>query len=583
MTPNYYEEGMRTNNVVGNNYYADDAAGFKSEVKTAFESYQSEGVNLTSDMLSVLNSPENRTNFIGSLCESLTDSALFTSGTCANQPFYNNYADRVEQLLDNSMLAVARESAMLGYAPIVAYNPFFLKKQWIECIFKDVLMTEVPKSPIINLAFEKRYVKTQSGKKYELPAAYYDEEIVKELLQESQGIPIIDTPIELSTLTPGTSILNPTYFPGMVTGDPAAQLTADLTISKVYLEDSAATEHEVPCNIRTDITTHNWLKGKVKYDVKDTSGAVTETIEDEIVGNVDFEAGTVTIISTKGKIKKICFKGKLANRFNNRSLDVERKVEQMQFTMPESGPRLNSEVTVEDAADALVLQNIDVIADKVDQMGKSLANLEDMEIKMFLDDSFAAQKAAGVGPHGYESMIVEGGFDAKPFDTYTHNLAAYLDDCKLYFERVIQDMGNKLNTPHATIVAITHPDNVSFLQGKINWVFSDNTQISGMKLAYDFGVYTTSQTSVHVITTRKMPNTAGIKFVLIPLTNELISFKHYKYSTVIDRGYRNPVYTLVPNIMCTHRSLTFEVLPVQGHLDIKGRDMYSPATLTRTP
>ena len=60
--------------------------------------------------------------------------------------------------------------------------------------------------------------------------------------------------------------------------------------------------------------------------------------------------------------------------------------------MPESGPRLNSAITVEDAADALVLQNIDVIADNVDIMGKTLANFEDSEIKLFLQGSFDAQK-----------------------------------------------------------------------------------------------------------------------------------------------------------------------------------------------
>ena len=73
----------------------------------------------------------------------------------------------------------------------------------------------------------------------------------------------------------------------------------------------------------------------------------------------------------------------------------------------------------------------------------------------------------------------------------------------------------------------------------------------------------------------------GIHFIVIPTTKELITYKHYKYNMVIDRGYRNPVHTLVPNIMATQRTLTFEVLPVQGRMTIDGRDFTSPETLTR--
>ena len=103
-----------TNNVVGNNYKSDNSLGFKSEVKHAFESYQQRGINLTNAFMSILTSPENREEFIGSVIESLTTSPVFTEKNCANEAFYDNYTERVEQLIDNSMKSVATESAMLG-------------------------------------------------------------------------------------------------------------------------------------------------------------------------------------------------------------------------------------------------------------------------------------------------------------------------------------------------------------------------------------------------------------------------------------------------------------------------------------
>ena len=581
MNMNYSVTGSTTNNVVGNNYSTDGSLGFKEEVKHVFESYNSQGVNIANDLMDIISSPAAREEFVGNVCESLTTSELFTNPASANDGFYGNYTERVEQLLQNSLQSIATESAMLGYAPIVAYNPFFLKKQWISCIFKDVLMTEVPQSPVINLAFEKRYLRSLSGKEYPIPEVNYDDEIMKELTQEATGLSIKEDPIEITAFKPAVNILNSTYIPGVVEGDQTAELTADFHIFKVIVADNAGEEHEIPCQIKVDITTHNFTKGEVKYDVTDENGNVTETIEDRIIGNVDFKNGKVVIMSENDKITKVCLRGKIANRWNNRSLDVVRRVEQLQYVMPESGPRLNSAVTVEDASDALVLQKVDVIADNCDVMGRTLADLEDFEIRNFLDNSFEAQQKAGVGPHGYEKLTVEGSFNTLPFDTYSNNITNWMTDSREYFERIIEGLKDKLKTADAIICVVAHPSIIRFLQNGINWVFTDDTQISGMKISYNFGIFTTAQDRVHVITTRYMKPEAGLKFVIIPTTSELVTFKHYKYNCIIDRNYRNPLYTLTPNIMCTHRTLTFEVLPVQGKMTIEGRDLFSPDTLKR--
>lgn len=581
MNMNYMNGNVPKNNVVGNNYSTDNSLGFKEEVKHVFESYNAQGVNISNDLMDIISNPSVREEFVGSICESLTTSDLFTNPEIANEAFYNNYTERVEQLLQNSLQSIATESAMIGYAPIVAYNPFFLKKQWISCIFKDVLMTEVPQSPIINLAFEKRYLRSLSGKEYPIPEVNYDDEIMAELTKEATGLSIKEEPIAITAFKPAVNLLTSTYIPGIVEGDATAELTADMHIFKVIVTDSAAVEHEVPCMIKVDITTHNFTKGEIKYDVVDETGKVTETIEDRIIGNVDFKNGKVVLMSENDKITKVCLRGKIANRWNNRSLDVVRRVEQLQYVMPESGPRLNAAVTIEDASDALVLQKIDVVADNCDIMGRTLADLEDFEIRSFLDNSFEAQKSAGVGPHGYEQLIVEGGFNALPYEGFTNNISDWMKDAREYFERIIEGLKHKLKTADAIITVVAHPSVVRFLQNGINWVFTDDTQIAGMKVNYNFGIFTTAQDRVHVITTRYMKPEAGLKFIVIPTTTELVTFKHYKYNVIIDRNYRNPLYTLTPNIMCTHRTLTFEVLPVQGKMTIEGRDMFSPETLKR--
>lgn len=580
--------GMDNTEIIGKIQHSDSDMGFKSEVKGVFESYQAQGINLIQDLPSVIANPSSKQAFIGTATESMSDSVLMTNSAASKDPFYGSYVNCVEQLLDNTLDSIATESIMTGYAPIVAYNPFFLKKQWIDCVFKDVLMTEIPKTPVINIGFERRYAKDSEGNEYPLPEALYDDEITKKLLDEATGLNIKEEPIDINLLK-GLSLIDPTYIPGVVTGDHTVELTPGLTVIAATVKDSAGTDHKVAMNMTVDITTHNFVNGKVSYKVIDeTTGEVTETIEDELVGKVDFKKGTVTMMSTSGAVTHVVLRGKTANRFNQRSLSVERRVEHIQKVMPESGPRLNTAVTIEDAADALALQNIDIIADNINVMGATLANFEDAEINMFLKQSFQAQKDGLANFVKYDElkdniMIAEAEFDALAFDTFAGRLTDWMKDSREWFERTIAALKTKLRSSNVMIVAVAHPNLIRFLQDGINWVFSDDTQISGVKLSYQFGIYTSAQDRVHIVTTMRMNEEDGIRFLVIPLTNELITYKHYKYNVMIDRNYRNPVYQLTPNILATQRTLTFEILPVQGLLKINNRDMHSPSTLKRNP
>ena len=580
-----YDNRVKAANVVGNITMADGDYGFKNEIKAVFESYTQQGVDLIHDLPNIIASPKSKQDFIGAITESMSESPLFTNPACAKAPFYSNYTDRVDQLLSNTLDSIATESVMTGYAPIVAYNPFFLKKQFIDCVFKDVLMTEIPKTPVVEFGYEKRYLKDLEGNEYPLPESLYDDQLVKTLMDASTGLNVKEDPIAIGTCK-DLSLIDPAYIPGVIAGDHTVELTPSLHIFQVQMSDSAGKVHTVPVNVTVDITTHNFVKGAVKYDVLDEDGNVTETLSDELIGKVNFKDGKVTVMSTTGTVTHVCLRGKTANRFNQRSLDVVRRVEKIEKVMPESGPRLNAAVTIEDAADALALQNIDIIADNINVMGATLANFEDAEIKSFLVESFEAQKvgnAAGIKYNdlGDNTMIVEGSFNAMPYEGYGYTITEWMKASREYFERVVGALKLKLRSSNVIVVAVANPNIIRFLQDGINWVFSDDTQISGVKLSYNFGIYTSAQDRVHILTSMRMSEDEGIRFVVIPLTNELITFKHYKYNVCIDRNYRNPLYSLVPNIMATQRTLTFEIFPVAAQLQITGRELFSPETLVR--
>ena len=464
-----YEQRPQTR-IIGNDMKSDSDLGFKSEVKSVLESYSANGVDIPFEFGSMLKNNRVREEFNALLMESMVTDPTLTSASVSKAPFYNNYADRYQQLLENSESAIAIEAVTQGYSPIVAYSPFFLKKQWVSCVFKDILMTEVPASPVINLAYEKRYVKTQDGKEYEIPQIFYDQEAMKVLTDAATGLKFDETK-KIALPMKNVDVLTPDYIPGIVVKDRAETLTGDIRVIKVEIDVSEAGDgsqlQEVPCDVRTDVTTHNWINGKIRV-VSPTNP--NQIISSTIIGNVDFVAGTVTVFCDNDRIKSIWMGGTLANRFNERSLDVVRRVEQIQHVMPESGPRFNTAITIEEAADALALQKIDMIADNVEYMGRTLAEFEDFEIRTFLWNSYDVQKAAqaqGVKIHNYDSLVEEGTFNLLPYDTYTHNISDWTRDSREYFERLLGKLKQKLKSPDIVIVAVCNPELVRFLQNGI--------------------------------------------------------------------------------------------------------------------
>lgn len=597
-------------NIIGNDFDNCADHGYKSEIKECLESYSMRGVNVGMNFDQIISSPTDREEFITTVMESMTNSAVFTDPVAANSPFYSNYVDRVDQLERNSINQIARESVMWGYAPIAAYSPFYIKNQWVNCVYNNVVMTEIPDGPIINLKYEKRYIKTQDGTEYAIPDCTYDDSIMSKILAESTGQNIDETVSHTLPLQ-NLNLLQDAFIEGDFVKTASTELTLNTMISKAVATIDAADPTtgatvnyvaEVPCAIRIDSSTHNFLNQPVTfglYDSTDTTKTIKATVEYRFSGSVDFNRGTVQLFGSIVDVTdmdedaptgitpataitvSVCFRGKVSNRFNERSIDVVRRVERIEHVMPESGPRLNTAVTIEDAADALALQDIDQIADNISMMGMTLANLEDFEIRSFLKESFKQQIATGNGPHGYECLAVQGHFDALPPTQYNGNVTSWMNDTKEYFERLIGELKKKLKSEKCCIVAVCHPNLIRFLDGKINWVLADGSEISGMKLQYNFGVYTTASDKVHFITSMHAKEDDGISLIVRPLTNELITYKHYKMATTVDRGYRNPQYQLVPNIMSTQRTLTFEVLPVQGNFKIANRGLNSPTTYSR--
>lgn len=162
--------------------------------------------------------------------------------------------------------------------------------------------------------------------------------------------------------------------------------------------------------------------------------------------------------------------------------------------------------------------------------------------------------------------------------------SAYLaTELEFNINQLLQDLNQKLNRTDMMYVIYGNPKNVSLLKDRTKWVVDENTKIGGIQLVYKFGVLTNSDIRCHVVSSQKIPASVGLRVVAYPLTPEVITFKHYKYSMNIENTYRNANTPLTPNVMATQRYKTFENTPVQGRMEIvnNGFGNSNPVGVTR--
>lgn len=220
------------------------------------------------------------------------------------------------------------------------------------------------------------------------------------------------------------------------------------------------------------------------------------------------------------------------------------------------------------------LLGIDVTPEAISDMSSTLTQFEDAHIMSYLKNSLEVWKDKTDLPFGYTGGFVETAvFNCVPGTTLAVTQSEYIEsELKFRFNRLLSELKDKLKTTDLMFVVYGHPTIIELFNASVDWKFDEGSKVGGIVLDYKFGVVTESGTRIHVVSSLKVPKTAGIRIVAYPTTDEQITFKHFKYSFNIENMYRNPLTPLVPNIMGTHRYLTESLLPVQGQMLLEGDD-----------
>ncbi len=516
---------------------------------------------------------------------STTFSAI--SANCENNldlGYMGMHDEKLGQLIDNTRQALYEASTVGQLQPIVALTMPLMKKAYIKAAYKDAIQTVTADKMLVNIGFERDFLKDRAGKKYYLPDLFYpeNESGYREVLKGTVGKEIP------STLYPKTGVLpfNNLNLLEEAGGSLATRdvLGYDLHIASVTMKvPCAKAVDDAPDGVTIDASgfktvTISGLNIKPNYQTATFSGEVrtpslskaqaTDNV-DTLVGSIQFYSGEVSVACTAGLIQQVSFGGHLSSANNDVGTELDRERHNEQIPIPEQ-ERLNTGLTVEKIRDEKMLSNIDVTVDTVSKLSDTCYQFKDTNTKLFLEDSFQQALLDANGsrnPMGYTIGLADSiKFELTKPERYMLPQSEWrTTQLRYYLEKYIIQFVQKLKNSNMMVVLVANPTMISYLDD-VKWVVDEQTKVGGVKLDYKFGVTTIAGVRVHIISTMKETLSKGFRLIGFPLTEEIITYRKYDYSFFIENNYRNLNTPLIPNVMVAQRYLNYEYLPMQSEM-----------------
>lgn len=447
--------------------------------------------------------------------------------------------DQISQMFDNCVEDLVKESTRVGQLlPIKAIDFPILIKQQLKLATKDIMQTEVTNTPIVKKHLEQTYiVDNKSKKRWKYPQVFFTDDW-KEIYGAGKGLPIKEDKVEFP-------IYN-FHIPSELTDaeDPTREdFTMDLKIKSVFVGDE---EIVLGTPMRINLSDNMWLGGTVKKTIT-TSGGTELEVDDIVMGTADFTNNTVTLSSAKGQITGVKFSGYLSNEKNERSVTFDYDREEREWKI-EDGMRASVSYSLEQLEDTKALMDIDLYQKTYNNLTEFMVQMEDSKILEWLDAEFERWDGVEVSMDeilGWSSFITKDFFN---FDAQYETTALpceYIEKMlKFKIDGFITGIADKAKLEDITFVIYGNPNIIRFLNPVINWVTRPGSTVNGVKLDYGYGIMTSGDVKVQVVSTKKVNMKYddqeklfdGLRFIPYPLSKEQMTFKHFKYTSHILTG-----------------------------------------------
>lgn len=485
--------------------------------------------------------------------------------------YYARHGAILSQLMNNSREECITEAANTGVlSPIMPLTMPILHKFYFKCQYKDMVEVVVSDKPLVNIAYERKFLKNEAGEKFYIPEVFYDDSY-QQIMDTTVGKAITD---EFKDLTSAQPLVNFNVLEasgGSIKRRDSLSYDFCIKEIKVSVETDTSPVDEIQVvNIKPNLETKTF-NHEIKIDSQKTGGS---QISVTILGNFDPYYGTVSLTAI-GPVKAVKFGGHLSNSNNDVIVELDRERKNEQITISEK-ERLNTGFTLEQIQDQKALAGIDTVAELVTDMTEVLSQTKDSNMKRKLEDSFQTMlKAKNFAPMGYKNTTFAWQVSfplGKPHDYYAPESTWRSPQIRYYFGRLISMLKQELKTEDIMFSISANPmciDLLSATDADINWVINNDSRTGGVKMDYKVGITTIAGVRCQIISSMKESIAKGFRIVPILLTDKLITFRQYEYSFNIENNYRNPLTPNITNIMACQRYEWYEFLPLQGEFAIQ--------------
>ena len=550
----------------------------------AYNELASNGIDLMRDVNDLLKNKVKLNTFkdllIGELKTECAEMATHPEDFGTHAALY----EQVSEMFDNCVEDLIAESTRVGtLLPIKAVDFPVLVKQQLKLATKDIMQTEVTKTPIVKKHIEQTYiVDKKANKRYKFPQCFFNDEF-KEIYKAGKGLPIKDTPVSLPAY-------NYDIITNLTTGDVNKdEFTMDLRIEKVFVTDGAGVDVPVIIDpaMRINLSDNTWLGGKIDTVVKDSLGNDL-VVKDLVTGMADFIEKTVTINSVSGQVSSVVFSGFLSNERNERTVTFDYAREEREFKI-EDGFRADVPYSLEELEDTKALMDIDLYKKTYNNMSDFMAQMEDSKVLEWLDEQFAKYDGVELDPLQWNSFITKKTFDCDSTTLTTALPYEFIQkQLKFAIDRLLIDIADKAKLEDMTFVIYGNPRFISLLESSVNWVTRPGSTSNGIKLDYGYGIMTSGDIKVQVVSTKKVNASydstektfSGLRIIPFPLSQEQFTFKHYKYTSHIltsqNSAYRSADLPggSMTYLMATSRYTNAAIQGIQGQMKLANAEQY---------
>ena len=441
--------------------------------------------------------------------------------------------EEVSRMFDTKIDDLITEATNVGtLMPIKTIDIPVMVKAHINESFNNVVNTEVTPSLVIKKRIEHSiaYDKKDPTKQWEYPQCFYDDSF-RDMMKAGQGVSL-DT--KACTLP-----LNNFNIVEELTSAPISVNQTLVTDLKIVAVDTADDQNiKLPQPMQVNLADGMWLGGKLdfEYTVDDGAGNTTKKkVQDVITGFTDWATNTTNLshTNTTDGVVAVHFLGKLSNDGNEHTIRTKYIQEDREFKIGE-GTKVDASFSLEELQNHKAMLHMDLYQKAYNDLVVLLSNMEDSDGYDWLDVLHDEYKGLDMDPLQWNPLVMETSFDLdSSYSTVALQSEYIAKELKFKIDRFIIDIADTVKLDGLNFVIYGNPRYISLLQPFVKWVFRTGQSAGGVKLDHSYGVMTSGDVNVYIVSSKKInaKKHKGIRFIPFTTDKETITFKKWKFST----------------------------------------------------